>query len=232
MRLDPRTKLLLLACTSLAAFAHAQLSLEGLLFLPPLFLLLQSGRLFSALKYGAAFIGLLALQLLLVPRLPLAAGGVLFIFALYIRRLLPCFMLAAYLMRTTKVSQFLAAVRRLRLPKGLTVALAIALRYFPTMREEWQAIREAMALRGISLAPCAVLRHPLRTMEYVYVPMLVSAAKISDEMTQAALTRGIERAEERSCLERVGFSGWDGLLLATYAALLGFVIFNLLKGGA
>ena len=81
-----------------------------------------------------------------------------------------------------------------------------------------------MALRGISLC------RPLQTMEYIYVPMLVSASKISDEITQAAITRGIEHTGERSCIEEVFFSFFDLLLLILYAGLIPFMIYANLKG--
>ena len=67
-------------------------------------------------------------------------------------------------------------------------------------------LKDAMALRGIPVTAAGILRHPMRTMEYVYVPMLVSASKISDEITQAAITRGIDHVpERRTCMETVRF---------------------------
>ena len=142
----------------------------------------------GALKYGSFFLALLAIQLWLVPMLPVSAGGI-YMFAVYIRKLIPCFMLGSLLISTTRVSEFLAAVGRLHLPKGFTISLSITLRYFPTMGEEWAAVKDAMALRGIPVTAGGFLRHPMRTMEYVYVPMLVSASKFSDEITQAAITK-------------------------------------------
>ena len=151
-------------------------------------------------------------------------------FAVYIRKLLPCFMLGSYLIATTGVSKFLAALAKLRLPKGLTISLAITLRYFPTMGEEWSSIRDAMALRGISASIGGLICHPVQTMEHVYVPMLVSASKISDEITQAAITRGIEHTGERSCLESVSFSVLDLLTVLTYIALIAAMIYANTRG--
>ena len=104
--------------------------------------------------------------------------------------------------------------------KGFAVALSITLRYFPTMKEEWTFIKEAMALRGLSTSFPAVLRRPIKTMEYIYVPMLVSASKISDEITQAAVTRGIDHVQRRTCIETVRFSVFDVLVLAVYAGIV------------
>lgn len=230
MFLDPRTKLLILAITSVSIFLNESMLIEGAFIFISFLLLLQAKHIRLAFKSGAAFIILLALSMLLVPHLPVTAGGILYMFAVYIRKLIPCFMLGSLLIRTTKVSTFLAAISRLHLPKGFTIALSITLRYFPTMTEEWGFIKDAMSLRGISVSPAGLLFHPVRTMEYVYVPMLVSASKISDEITQAAITRGIDHLERRSCLENIRFRMRDALLLILYSSLVVLIIFNTVKG--
>lgn len=230
MCLDPRTKLLILAITSVSVFLNESILIEGAFIFIPFLLLLQAKHIRLAFKSGAAFIILLALPMLLVPHLPVTVGGILYMFAVYIRKLIPCFMLGSLLIRTTKVSTFLAAISRLHLPKGFTIALSITLRYFPTMTEEWGFIKDAMSLRGISVSPAGLLFHPVRTMEYVYVPMLVSASKISDEITQAAITRGIDHLERRSCLENIRFRMRDALLLILYSSLVVLIIFNTVKG--
>lgn len=136
MRLDPRTKLLILAVTSVSVFMNKSIAVECVLAGIPLVLLSTSGDLKRTLKYAAFFLTLLLIQLFIVPRLPVTFGGIVYMFAVYIRKLLPCFMLGSFLIATTSVSKFLAAITKLRLSKGLTIALAVTLRYFPTMREE------------------------------------------------------------------------------------------------
>ena len=114
--------------------------------------------------------------------------------------------------------------------KGLTIALAVTLRYFPTMREEWASILDAMALRGISASAAGLISHPIQTMEHVYVPLLVSASRISDEITQAAITRGIEHTGERSCIEEIAFSFADLLVVIAYAAVVAGMVYAGMKG--
>lgn len=231
MTLDPRSKLLILAITGISVFLNESILVESLFILIPFLLLLRAKKIQAALKSGIAFAVLLAIQIWAVPKFPVAAGGIVYMFVMYIRKLLPCFMLGSFLIQTTKVSTFLAAIGRLRLPKGFTVALTVTLRYFPTMAEEWGFIKDAMSLRGISVSAVGLLLHPVRTMEYVYVPMLVSASKISDEITQAAVTRGIERTQKRTCLENVKFSVWDAMIAMTYLGIVLIIVFNNIKGG-
>ena len=230
MRLDPRTKLLILAVTSACVFLNESLLIECVFAAIPAALLLAFKRWRSMCRYLLTFAVLLAVQLILVPVLPTAAGGVVFMFAVYIRKLVPCFMLGSFLISTTKVSQFLAAVRRLNLPKGFTISLSVALRYFPTMGEEWHYIKEAMALRGLSVSPLSVLFHPAKAMEYIYVPMLVSASKISDEITRAAITRGIDHVQKRTCTEKIGFTFLDVLVLLIYTGIPALMLWLPTKG--
>ena len=231
MILDPRTKLLILSITSISVFLNQSIVIECLFTAIPVFLLLQAKEFRTASKYGILFIVLLLVQLFVILKLPVTIGGIIYMFDVYIRKLIPCFMLGAFLIHTTKVSTFLAAFSRLHLPKGFTIALSVTLRYFPTMAEEWNYIKDTMALRGITASLIGFLRHPIRIMEYVYVPMLVSASKISDEITQAAITRGIDHVGKRSCIENVCFSVWDALIVMIYIGIIGVMLFNFLRGG-
>ena len=224
MKLEPRTKLLILAATSISVFLNGSIVVECVFVLTALFLLLSAREIKKAFRYAVMFIALLFIQLFLIRHLPTTAGGIIYMFAVYIRKLIPCFMLGSYLIATTKVSNFLAAVSRFHLPKGFTIALSITLRYFPTMGEEWDSIRDSMALRGICDSAGSLIFHPLKSMEYIYVPMLVSASRISDEISQAAITRGIDHVGERSCLEEVHFGGWDIVVGIVYAGVITLMV--------
>ena len=91
MRLDPRTKLGILAITSISVFLNRSIVIECLLVSIPLFLLLLSGNIKKALRYGGLFLSLLFIQLFLVRHFPLIIGGIVYMFAVYIRKLIPCF---------------------------------------------------------------------------------------------------------------------------------------------
>lgn len=229
MKLDPRTKLLVLTLTSLTIFFVEITLIECLLVLFPFLLLIFSKKYKIAVKYSVFYLIFLFLGLRIAPILTHGLGSVVVVFSTYLRKLVPSFMLATLLISTTKVSEFLAAIDRLHLPKGFTIALSITLRYFPTMTEEWGYIKEAMELRGISTTLGGFLRNPIKTMEYVYVPMLTSATKVSDEITQAAITRGIERRRKRTCVTDISFTIYDVIVIFSYICLMVFTFW--LMGG-
>ncbi len=219
MELDPRTKLFMLSFTGILIFINNRMEVECLFILMPLVLFFILKDFTFAIKQIILFFVLIGMQLFLIPLLPMTVGGILCIFLMYIRKLIPCFMLGKYIIKTTKVSKFMAALYKMKVPKGFSIALTISLRYFPTMKEEWSYIKDAMLLRGISVSLFGFLKHPFKTLEYVYVPMLISASSISDEITQAAITRGIDHVNRRTCVEQVGFKLRDFLIYIIYLGI-------------
>ena len=90
MKLDPRTKLLILAITSVSVFLNGSIIVECVFGgAAAIAFFSAAGRFHSAVKYGALFLVLLAVQLWLVPVLPVSAGGIVYMFAVYIRSSFP-----------------------------------------------------------------------------------------------------------------------------------------------
>ncbi|WP_249662531.1 energy-coupling factor transporter transmembrane component T, partial [Lysinibacillus fusiformis] len=72
------------------------------------------------------------------------------------------------------------------------------LRYFPSLQEDWRYIKDAMKLRGISPSIIGFLTKPMQTVECIYVPLMMAASKIADELSAVGIARGIENPKERS----------------------------------
>ena len=104
MFLDPRTKLLILAMTSVSVFLNKSILIECVFVSIPSILFAQARLFRPVIKNIVIFIVLLLVQLVVVPKLPVAAGGIVYMFAVYVRKLIPCLLLGLLLIRTTKVS--------------------------------------------------------------------------------------------------------------------------------
>ena len=76
MRLDPRTKLLILSITGISVFLNKSIVIECFFTVIPTLLFLYKKELRIVLRYGALFIALLMIQLLVVPKLPVMVGGI------------------------------------------------------------------------------------------------------------------------------------------------------------
>ena len=118
--------------------------------------------------------------------------------------LLPGFIMGYYLVSTTTVSEFVAAMERMHVPEKIVIPVSVVFRFFPTVKEEYAAIRDAMKMRGIT-----TLRSPMKMLEYRVVPLMMSIAKIGEELSAAALTRGLGAPQKRTNICKIGFGPLD-----------------------
>lgn len=129
----------------------------------------------------------------------------------------PGIMTGAFLLSTTTVSEFIAAMEQMRISEKIVIPLSVIFRFFPTIGEEYRAISDAMKMRGIRFGG----RHPARMIEYRLIPLMVSVVKIGDELSAAALTRGLGAPEKRTNVCRIGFRMQDLMLLILCALCAG-----------
>ena len=107
---------------------------------------------------------------------------------------IPCFIIVPVLVTCYNSSQLISALEIIRLPKIFVIALSVTIRYIPTFGKEFEIIKEAMAVRGIKTTGM----HPLKTLEYILVPQLFRCLSLSNQLTIAAITKGIEEPRRRS----------------------------------
>ena len=216
LRIDPRTGLLLLVLANIIAFSSKNLWVElgtlGLL----LFLTVLCGRLRSACKWGAVILILFALQWYILPASPKIIATSFSIFANYARKMLPCLMIGGLLISTLSLREIIAALRSFHVPQKLIISISVTLRYFPAIKEEIGHIRDAMRLRNI---------HGLEKVEATLVPLMISATNTAEELSAAAVTRGIENPAKKTSMIRLkmGVFDWTVLVvgsLFTVAALV------------
>ena len=106
---------------------------------------------------------------------------------------------------------------------GAVVALCVALRFFPTMGKEFSSVAEAMKVRGMALSPATVLRHPALTAENLMVPVMSRLAIVADELSNAAIVRGIDSAAARTSYYELRFGPADALFAALFGAVVACV---------
>lgn len=118
----------------------------------------------------------------------------------------------------------LEALRRLRLPKAAGIALAVVLRFFPTLGEEYRAIRSAQKFRGVGLGFFHTLAHLPSTIEYILIPLIIRTTKIADELSASVTVRGVRYSGGVISYRQVRFGTKDALLCMAYAALTGLLL--------
>lgn len=130
---------------------------------------------------------------------------------------MPCFILGKWILTKTEVSEFVAVMWKLRLPQAAIIPLSVVFRYFPTIKEEWASIRAAMKMRGIHVS-----------LEHIMVPLLMPAVNVSEELSAAALCRGLDNPEPHTSLVQVRFHFSDILVWCVTEVLAAVAI--VLKG--
>lgn len=223
---DPRTKIILLILCVLSATMAPSLPYEIVLVLVVALFGIVCGKLRYSLISIAVYIAIYFLTLGAM-QLNGTAQAMLVAFLGLVHKVYPCGILAGIIIPTTKVGEFLSAMNRVRLPRKVTIPLAVMLRYLPTIREDWRYIRDAMKLRDVSLSLKGIFTQPAMTVECIYVPLMMAASKTSDELAIASVTRGIENPAPRTSLVQIGIGMADIIAIAGFLAV--FLIGQLCK---
>ena len=207
--LDPRTKLAVLI--TIAVFILGG-SYEGImqyyiivLAAIPLLLLSAARKWKGAVLYILIFGGSLCLEMFGLSRLTGVANYIAVAVVGILLRFTPSVVMGYFVVTTTTVSEFVAAMERLHLPQQITIPMSVMFRFFPTVAEEWSAIGDAMRMRGVRFGggkASAIL-------EYRIVPMMICSVKIGEELSQAALTRGLGGPVKRTNICKLGFHVQD-----------------------
>lgn len=201
LELDPRTKLALLVIVNVCAFTTTSIYFEAATVLLLALLLTACGYPKLATLWAAVFGTLVGIQFLVLPHLPDVLVSPFFIMAVFARKVLPCGMVGTFILKTTSVRSIMVALSKWHVPRTFLIPLAVTIRYFPALREEYSHIRDAMKLRGI--------RGPLKKIKCIYLPLLNSASQTADELSAAAITRGIENPAPKTSVLDVRFHAQD-----------------------
>lgn len=227
-RLDPRTKvLLLIAVNVIMVSGRAEgiaLIVRPAVALVPFFLLADEGKGRLALAYLAAFAPAAAIEIFLIPATEGAASLLCIVVSALFARILPSLAMGYYALSTTTVSEFVAAMERLRVPRSIVIPLSVMFRFIPTVVEEAGFVSDSMRMRGIDGR--ALLKNPVVALEYRVVPLVVCVVKIGEELSAAALTRGLGNPVRRTNVCEIGFRWLDTVLAVAIVAALVCTLFE------
>ncbi|SCK41130.1 energy-coupling factor transport system permease protein [Streptomyces sp. WMMB 714] len=216
--LDPRTAVTILLAASITIMAPG-----GVWFVPAaltvgLLLALSEGAYRRALGLPLAA-GLAAAVTYLLPlavRSPVV--GLFAVMAGFTLRLVAVGGIAAHLVNTISPPRLTAALRAARIPSVFTVSGAVMLRFVPTIVAEAQAVRDAMRLRGLG-GVVAMLRHPVRSIEYFTVPLMASSLRAAEDLSASALLRGLGSQTRPTSMHPPRFGVADAVALSVVILL-------------
>lgn len=205
LKFDPRTELLFLVLANVVAFTQHSVWVEITWVVLLLLLIVACGCKKAAGKLAAAFGICLLLQYYIFPNGPKILAGSFTILVSYARKIFPCLIVGTLLLQKTPVKELMIALRKWHVPQSLIIPLSVTVRYFPALKEETGYIRDAMKLRNI---------HGMQKMECLLVPMMISATATAEELSAAAVTRGIENPAPKTSMLETKLGIQDFLCLA------------------
>ncbi|MBO3142735.1 energy-coupling factor transporter transmembrane component T family protein [Dermatophilus congolensis] len=210
LALDPRTTMLLVAGVSAAALGP-----YGQHFIVPgvalaVLLALSVNEWRRAVGVSVIALGAwLAARLLLPISSPAVAASVVVPLD-YVARYSAAVGVAIHLFATTSPTVLHAALRALRLPRSIAVTLVVMIRFLPVVLTEACAVLDAMRLQGLT-RPSALFRHPILVIERFTVPMIASSLRAGDDLSSAALLRGLGSPTPPSVLHPPRFRAIDAV---------------------
>jgi energy-coupling factor transport system permease protein len=112
------------------------------------------------------------------------------------------------------------SLTRLRIPYRYSFSLVIALRFLPLFDLENHAVRMAQKSRGIT-PEVTGFRKIIRTIQYTFFPLLVSALSRVDSLSMSMDGRGFGYTRDRSYLRKSTWKARDTLF---FVLTVGFLI--------
>ena len=220
-QLDPRTKILFMAfVTTMMFFVYEDIVLVTVFAGIPFLLLVLNRQRKIALIYGGLFVlAIIAVYIKNMVSLPQVLNSVLILLIGMVLRLFPTFMLGYYIIQSTKANEFITAMKRWHVSEKFIIPVTVVFRFIPTIQEESRFIRDAMRMREIFGAK-KFLKNPGAFMEYRLIPLMISIAKIGEELSAAALTRGLGGPVKRTNIAVIGFGFFDALIFVISIVLL------------
>ena len=218
---DPRSKLATILFASFLLMLRVDPKIELLFVLLMCALLIINGGYKKALLFTGLYMGIYSIERLFFQEITGPVSAFLSFFFVANRLLIPPIMGAAFAMTNTKMSEWIAAMKKMKVPHFIVVPFSVVCRFFPVLIQDFKEIRRAMKFRGIGINSWDLVRHPILTLEYIIVPILVSVENTSQELSAAALVRGLGNEGTHTSLYEVKFEKQDyGLLLILLAFLV------------
>ena len=144
-------------------------------------------------------------------------------------RVVPGIMMGYITVRTTTVSEFVASMKKLHLPEQIIIPMSVIFRFFPTVVEEYNAIGDAMKMRGIRFGRGGGGGGGAgRGGRLVLV--IMCSVKIGEELNAAALTRGLGGPVKRTNICEIGFHVQDVFFLLLCVVAFAIPIVTMITG--
>ena len=129
-------------------------------------------------------------------------------------------MMIEFLKRKTSMPYVISAMQTMKFPNAVAISFIVILRYMPTLREDYGYLKDSLKIRGIRTSGIEFFIHPIRSLEFMIVPILFRSIRVAEELSTSVLLRGIENYKNRTNIYPLKFTKIDaGYALFTVIAV-------------
>jgi len=217
IRFDPRTILYLLLTSQIILLLNVSVGAEIITVL----ILISAFFLGKQYKWGLSILLVYTLQLLTAFFILPYVTNLILLYPLSMlangfRHLLPGVIIGFYALKLTDSGEWISLFKKWHFPKFIIVPFSVFIRFFPTVREDYRQIRNAMAFRGIERGPIAFLKQPMKTFEFILIPLLMNASQVAQELTVSALTKGLSVSGKKTSIVQIQMTtiDWTYMIIA------------------
>lgn len=126
------------------------------------------------------------------------AIAILLILVMVIKKILPAFLMGKYTILTSNVGESIYSLKKMKCPDELAIPLTVMVRFFYATRIDYEEVKKAILLRGLTLKK--LIKNPILLFEYRFVPLLMCLSKSADDLTASALTKGLAVNQKRTSI--------------------------------
>lgn len=218
--LDPRTVLgIVFIFITLGLAINKPLSLHILLLICNIYLI-TSKAYRECVLYSVIYIIIAGLMFYIyhIPNTTLALTIV--SISYFVQKFVIAVMMIEFLKRKTSMPYVISAMQTMKFPNAVAIPFIVILRYMPTLREDYGYLKDSLKIRGIRTSGIEFFIHPIRSLEFMIVPILFRSIRVAEELSTSVLLRGIENYKNRTNIYPLKFTKIDaGYALFTVIAV-------------
>lgn len=138
----------------------------------------------------------------------------------FVQKFVIAVMMIEFLKRKTSMPYVISAMQTMKFPNAVAIPFIVILRYMPTLREDYGYLKDSLKIRGIRTSGIEFFIHPIRSLEFMIVPILFRTIRVAEELSTSVLLRGIENYKNRTNIYPLKFTKIDaGYALFTVIAV-------------
>lgn len=138
----------------------------------------------------------------------------------FVQKFVIAMMMIEFLKRKTSMSYVISAMQTMKFPNAVAIPFIVILRYMPTLIEDYGYLKDSLKIRGIRTFGIEFFIHPIRSLEFMIVPILFRSIRVAEELSTSVLLRGIENYKNRTNIYPLKFTKIDaGYALFTVIAV-------------